>query len=109
MFRVYNTSDCNVMCISCAIQSVKMRTLCIQLVNCKEIGTTTTTVTTSTTNPMQPQSSSAIAITIGIIVSFMCIGFIFVVIKKNCCKQVRIPEQIILMSEINVKLNKIYN
>ena len=88
MFRVYNTSDCSDCSepISCAIQTVKMRTQCIQLVNCKEIWTTTS-VTSTTTNPIQPQSSSAISITIGIIVSFACMGFLFVVVKKNVVKK----------------------
>ena len=103
MFRVYNTSDCTGCSdpIACAVTQVHVRTRCIKLVNCNKIWTTTAIMTT-TRKPIQPQSTSTIYITIGIIVSFGFTGLLFVVVKKNCCKQVRIPEQMILMSEINL-------
>ena len=103
MFRVYNKSDYT-RCsdpIACAMTQVQLKTHCIKLVRCQEIRTTTSTSTT-TRKPIEPESTSTISVIIGIVIVLVLFGFSFVVVKKKCSKTVTIPEQMILMSELNV-------
>ena len=102
MFRVYNTSDCT-RCdepTECAITQVEWKIHCIKLVRCQEIRTTSTS--TTTIKPIEPKSTSTISVIIGIVLVLVLFLVSFVVVKKKCSNTVNIPEEMILMSQLNV-------
>ena len=99
MFRVYNTSDCT-RCdepTECSITQVELKMHCIKLVRCRTTSTTTTTI-----QPIEPKSTSTISVIIGIVLVIVLFLVSFVIVKKKCSNRVNIPEQMILMSRLNV-------